>query len=123
MTLGTAELRLSSREYEGAAATALRDANASTAWATPPGSPGRSPARSPASRSPPVASSPPQRGQAPASGASSTAAAASSAEDADAAYAGLCRKYGGDLSAAHLATLTRAQVEALAVELASRHTY
>ena len=102
LRLATGEqLRLAPRDYgELAQATALRHANASpkAAWAEGAGDSHAWPEE-------------PRRTAAPPAGADAAADAAA------AAYTALCARFGGDLSAAHLASLPREQVRALSAEL------
>ena len=99
------QLRLAPREYgELAQATALRHANASpkVAWAE-------------GAEDSHAWREEPRRTAAPPADADTAADAA--ADAAAAAYAALCARFGGDLSAAHLASLPRDQVRALSAEL------
>jgi len=103
--LASAEVRLSREAYEGADATALRDANSAIAWASPVAPPPRDSPRATEKRT-----------------STGEAEADVEAVDADTAYAALCARFGGDLSVEHLAALPREQVQALSAVLHDRHT-
>ena len=99
------QLRPAPRDYgELAQATALRPASASpkAAWAE-------------GAEDSHAGREEPRRTAAPPADADADADAAAAA--AAAAYAALCARFGGDLSAAHLASLPREQVRALSAEL------